>query len=488
MRRNLGEIVGAFRGLRALVLGEAILDRYLEGTVASVSREAPVPVVRLSGRREVAGGAANTAANARRLGSDVTFLSVTGDDVEGETLGAALAAAGVETGDLLVDPSRRTLAKTRVVASGQILVRFDEGTTDALEPETERALAERLRRLFPAVDAVVVSDYGYGILTPAALGALARLQARAPRVVVADSRNLRAYAGVGPTAVKPNYSEALALLAPLEVQGRGRTELVAAEGERILQASGARIAAVTLDAEGAVVVERGRPAYRTYWEPTVQRSTTGAGDTFAAALALALAAGAEGPEAAEVASAAAALVVAKEGTSACGADELTESLAGGEKHLADVERVALRVALEREQGRRIVFTNGCFDILHRGHVTLLSRAKALGDILVVGINSDEGVRRLKGSGRPVNPLEDRIQVLSALSSVDYIVAFEEETPHALLRAVRPDVFVKGGDYTLETLPERALVEELGGDVRILPYVEDRSTTSVIERIRGLRTG
>jgi D-beta-D-heptose 7-phosphate kinase / D-beta-D-heptose 1-phosphate adenosyltransferase len=178
--------------------------------------------------------------------------------------------------------------------------------------------------------------------------------------------------------------------------------------------------------------------------------------------------------------------VGKDGTSACAAEELRETLSGGAKHLDDRQRLALRARLEREQGRRIVFTNGVFDILHRGHVTLLSRAKELGDVLVVGVNSDESVRRLKGNERPVNPLDDRIQVLAALSCVDYIVPFEEDTPDELIRALRPDVFVKGGDYTRETLPETALVEGLGGEVRILPYIEDRSTTGVIERIRTLQ--
>jgi D-beta-D-heptose 7-phosphate kinase/D-beta-D-heptose 1-phosphate adenosyltransferase len=483
MKGNLGEIVDSFKGLRALVLGEGILDAYLEGTAGRVSQEAPVPVVALTGRRHVAGGAANTAVNVRALGAEATLLSVIGDDADGALLRDALAGAGVDTVGLLAAPGRRTLAKNRVFAAAQMLVRFDDGSTEEVDEETERALVDGLRRLFPKVDAVVVSDYAYGILTPAVIGALGELQRRDPRVLVVDARDLRAFRSAGVTAVKPNFSEALELLAPVRADGEGRVELVVGAGERLLDETGARIAAVTLDSEGVVLVERGRPAYRTYWEPVASRSPTGAGDTFASALALALAAGASAPEAAEIASAAAALVVGKEGTSACAAEELRETLSGGAKHLEDRRRLALRTRLEREQGRRIVFTNGVFDILHRGHVTLLSRAKELGDVLVVGINSDESVRRLKGVERPVNPLDDRVQVLAALSCVDYIVPFEEDTPDELIRAVRPDVFVKGGDYTRATLPETELVEGLGGQVRILPYVEDRSTTGVIERIR-----
>jgi D-beta-D-heptose 7-phosphate kinase / D-beta-D-heptose 1-phosphate adenosyltransferase len=486
MKRNLGEIVDSFKGLRALVIGEAILDTYLAGTAGRVSQEAPVPVVTLTGRRHVAGGAANTAVNVRCLGAAATVLSVTGDDDEGVQLRAALAGADVETDSVLAVPSRRTLAKNRLFAASQMVVRFDEGSTEALDEETERALVERLRRLWPGVDAVVVSDYGYGIVTPGLIEVLGELQDRDPRVLVVDARDLRAFRSAAVTAVKPNFSEALELLSPVEAGGEGRVELVVAAGNQLLDETGARIAAVTLDSEGVVLVERDRPAYRTYWEPLASRSPTGAGDTFASALALTLAAGGSAPEAAEIASAAAALVVGKEGTSACAAEELRETLSGGAKHVEDRQRLVLRARLEREQGRRIVFTNGVFDILHRGHVTLLSRAKELGDVLVVGINSDESVRRLKGAERPVNTVDDRVQVLAALSCVDYIVPFEEDTPDELIRAIRPDVFVKGGDYTRKTLPEAALVESLGGVVRILPYVEDRSTTDVIERIRTLQ--
>ncbi len=185
---------------------------------------------------------------------------------------------------------------------------------------------------------------------------------------------------------------------------------------------------------------------------------------------------------AELSAAAAAVAVSREGTATCSSDELLTSLAGGSPHLSTLEDVRLAVELARSQGRRIVFTNGCFDILHRGHVTYLHRARALGDLLVVGLNTDAGVRRLKGPGRPINSLEERAQVLAALGCVDHVVAFGEDSPVDLIRRLRPDVFVKGGDYTLATLPEAPLVRDLGGDVQILPLTEGRSTTRLIERI------
>ncbi|MDB5308001.1 MAG: cytidyltransferase, partial [Gemmataceae bacterium] len=201
-------------------------------------------------------------------------------------------------------------------------------------------------------------------------------------------------------------------------------------------------------------------------------------------LALALAAGAEAPAAAELAAAAAAVVVGKDGTACCTARELRALAAGGVK-VTDREGIIVKLAEERARARRVVLTNGCFDILHRGHVTYLSRAKALGDVLVVGVNTDAGIRRLKGPARPINALEDRLQVLAALSCVDYLVPFGGDTPHDLIRAVRPNVFVKGGDYTRDRLPEAGLVEELGGEVRILSFVADRSTTGLIEKIRAV---
>ena len=485
MKRTLAELVEAFAGLHVAVVGEGMLDRYVEGETARLSAEAPVPIVSVAARRDVPGAAANTAANVRSLGARATLVSLVGDDADGATLLRGLDERGVETKHVVREGARRTLVKNRVIASGQMVLRFDEGSTEPARGETERELVDRLVEAFAVCDALVVSDYGYGVVTPSVVTALAELQAEAPRVLVVDSKDLTAYRDVGVTAVKPNYRQALALLGPRTNLGarNGRTETIAANAERILEVTGAQVAAVTLDSEGALLLERGRPAYRTYARPRPDSRATGAGDTFVAALALALAAGAHTPAAGELASAAAGIVVAKAGTAVCAGEELRESVSGGSKYVTDLARLEGALRRHREKGKRIVFTNGCFDILHRGHITYLSRAKALGDVLVVGLNSDASVRRLKGPGRPINTLDDRAQVLAALSAVDHIVAFEEETPIELIKAVRPEVFVKGGDYTREMLPEAPVVEALGGTVHLLPYVEDRSTTAIIERIR-----
>jgi D-beta-D-heptose 7-phosphate kinase/D-beta-D-heptose 1-phosphate adenosyltransferase len=484
MKDNLPRIIDAFEKLHVVVIGEAKLDSYLLGSSGRLCPEAPVPVVTLRERRDAPGGAANTAVNVRSLGAQVSFLSIIGDDCEGTALRAALQDHGVSADSLRIQPSRRTLAKQRIIASSQILVRFDQGDTTPIGPQGEDDLIRQLTAVFPRCDAVIISDYSYGILTPRVISALADLQARLPRIIVADSKRLAAYRRVGLTAVKPNHAEALQLLGVQAMQDpRGRIDGMLTRGKQLLQRTGSRIAAVTLDTEGALTFERKRPPYRTYGRPNPQARAAGAGDTFISAFSLALAAGSGTPAAAELAAAAAAVVVTKEGTASCSAPELQGYFVAGNKAAADLCELAARLEKQRRQGRRIVFTNGCFDILHRGHVTYLSRAKALGDVLVVGVNSDEGIHRLKGPSRPINSLEDRLQVLAALSCVDHLVAFDEDTPHNLIRVLRPAVFVKGGDYTRDRLPEASLVEELGGTVHILPYVDDRSTTGLIRRIR-----
>jgi D-beta-D-heptose 7-phosphate kinase / D-beta-D-heptose 1-phosphate adenosyltransferase len=482
---NLPDLIASFTGLNIMVIGEAMLDCYLEGTASRLCREAPVPIVELTRRWDVPGGAANTAANLAALGASVTLLSVIGDDPEGFSLRSLLEQRGVIGDAIIAEPSRETITKHRVRADSQLLVRYDQGCTGPMDPASEDLLIDQISALYDHCAAVIISDYGYGVLSPRVLELLANLQARDPRVLVVDAKDLRRYRDMHATAAKPNYEEAIRLLGLPEGDGaRVRLQQIASNGERLLDLIGADLVAVTLDGDGGLLLERGAPPYRTFARRSRNAQPAGAGDTFVSALALALAAGTRGPQAAELAAAAASVVVDKDGTAVCTGQELRECMAGGEKCLSDIERLATRVAFHREQGKRIVFTNGCFDILHGGHITYLNRAKALGDYLIVAVNSDSSVRRLKGKDRPINNLEDRIQVLAALSSVDYIVPFSADTPEDLIRLLRPDIYVKGGDYRRETLPEARIIEEQGGTVQILPYMADRSTTGVIERIRG----
>jgi D-beta-D-heptose 7-phosphate kinase / D-beta-D-heptose 1-phosphate adenosyltransferase len=432
----------------------------------------------------VPGGSANVAVNARLLGAEVSLVTVVGEDDDGRSLSGILTEAGVGDGYLLRTGLRSTESKRRIVSGGQMLIRLDSGSTEVLARKLEDALVDRVARAFDDSDAVIVSDYGHGVLTPRVRSVLGALQSQHRRVLVVDARDLTLYRELGVTAVKPNYQEAVRLVGGRETQTPAARALwVTSNANRILETTGARIVAVTLDGDGALVLERDRPPHRTYATRTDDSQAIGAGDTFTATFALALAAGAHTAAAGELASAAASVVVSKARTAACTAAELAKHLAERSHLVLTAEAVAAIIHAERDLGSRVVFTNGCCDILHRGHITYLNQAKAFGDVLVVGVNSDDSVRRLKGNDRPINPLEDRVELLAALSCVDYVVPFEEDTPERLIRAVRPDVFVKGGDYTRETLPEARLVEELGGAVQILPLVRDRSTTSVIDQIR-----
>ena len=475
-------LLEGFAASRVLVIGEAMLDSYLHGDVARLCREAPVPIVDLSGRHDTLGGAANTAAGVRALGASVDYLSVIGDDEAGRLLRRALGSAELHDACVFTAPGRATLMKQRVVGNGQLLLRLDQGSEERLDETSERRLLDALADRWLHADAVIVSDYDYGILTPAVVAEIERLQRAHPRVLVVDAKDLTRYARANVTAVKPNYAEAMALIGGARLDGRARVEQIQAAEERLFQLTGAQILCVTLDVSGAIVFEQGREAYRTFTRPAPHTHAAGAGDTFVGALALALAAGAHTPAAADLASAAATVSVARSGTTVCSAALLAEHLAG-ERKVATLAAVVAQADAWRAAGRRVVFTNGCFDILHRGHITYLNRAKSLGDVLVIGLNSDASVGRLKGPERPINTEEDRAGVLAALSCVDLVVTFEEDTPMNLIEALRPDVYAKGGDYTLDTLPEAPLVRRLGGEVKLLDFLEDRSTSGIIHRIR-----
>lgn len=479
----LRPVLDALPGLDVLVVGDAVLDEYLHGGGTRICREAPVPVVTVEERRAQPGGAGNVAANVAALGARLRFLSVVGDDADGRTFTAALRRAGVDTSDLLVEPGRRTVAKRRVLAGEQMVVRFDEGASAPLLDATREAVLACLPTLFANASAVIVSDYGYGLLDDDVVAALAALQQANPRVLVVDARRVDRYRLVGATAVTPSFDEVSALLTAPPERDVERADAVAADAERLHQLTGARVVAVTVDRDGAVICERGRPAYRTWTRPVPHSQACGAGDSFTAAFALALAAHADIPVAAEAAQAAAQVVTGRDGTSTCSIDDLREHIAETTTRLEPATELTERVAFHRRRGRRVVFTNGCFDLLHRGHIDLLNRAKALGDVLVVGLNSDASMRGLKGADRPINRLEDRAQVLAALSAVDHLTWFDQPTAEELIRELRPDVYVKGGDYTREMLPEAPHVEVYGGTVTILPYLDDRSTTALIARIR-----
>jgi D-beta-D-heptose 7-phosphate kinase / D-beta-D-heptose 1-phosphate adenosyltransferase len=459
---------------RVLVVGDVILDEWMTGHADRLCREAPAPVVAVDSRRAAPGGAANTAVNLAALGARVTVVSAVGADDSGAQLLAALVAAGVDTSSVAVEPGRRTTSKRRVVAGDQVLVRLDDGDRDQVPLTGVPALAQEW-------DAVVVCDYGTGLLSDAVLDAVLRDR---PPLVVVDAHDPVRWARLRPDLVTPNAEEAAGVLGrPLPATDQLR--FLDEHRDTLLARTGARAVAVTLDRDGAVLLDGARPVHRTWARPAPDNRTAGAGDTFCAAFTVARCGGLPAVVAVELAQAAADVVVHRAETAVCTVADLVRRL-GGQSTVVDHDRLAELVAEHRGAGRRIVFTNGCFDVLHRGHVNYLNEAKRLGDVLVVAINSDEGVTRLKGPDRPVNGVADRAAVLAGLSCVDHLTVFDEDTPAALLARLRPDLYAKGGDHRVELLAETPVVREFGGEVRILSYLPDRSTSAVIERIRGGR--
>jgi rfaE bifunctional protein nucleotidyltransferase chain/domain/rfaE bifunctional protein kinase chain/domain len=466
-----------------------MLDRWWRGPSHRLSREAPVPVVEITEHMEAPGGAANAAMNARSLGARVRMVGTVGADASGRVVVDRLGRAGVDTHGLLSTRRLGTVTKTRVVADDQVLVRADDASARPSvdgHDELVRDVAAALRRALHGADVLLVSDYGSPMTVAVVASALEN--ATRPPLLVVDAHDLGGWRSLAPDVVVPNAGEAELLLGRGLGVGGERRRAVADATSELLEATGASCVVVTLDRDGAVVVRADDPPFRTLAHPVSERFASGAGDTFAAALACALAVGAELDAAARLAQAAADVAVRRLGTSVCDVAELRVEVAATPAAVLGFDDLVATVARDRQAGRRLVFTNGCFDVLHRGHTAYLRQARDLGDRLIVAVNGDGSVGRLKGPGRPVNGEGDRAAVLAALESVDYVTIFDDDTPVRLLRAIRPEVYVKGGDYSAEMLEETPVVRAYGGEVRTVDYVADHSTTALLERFRSLGDG
>lgn len=480
MKEKVEDIIRNFHNLKVLVIGDAILDAYTKGSTDRICREAPVVVLSVQEREYQCGGAANTAINAAALGAQTHFLSVLGKDAHAQALLGVLRRHKVHTEHILRDRSRITIAKQRIIASNNILLRTDEGTVSDISPAYQQLLLEKIHRLAPQMDAVILSDYGYGVLTDEVIDALKTID----KILVVDAKDLHRYQALQPTAVKPNFQELCTLLGIQKMPAGNRVDHFSRMGPQILAASGAQKAVVTLDTDGVLLFENCREPYHVGCTPREQTKTIGAGDTFTSAFTLALGSHADAETAVDLAAAAAAVVVQKTGTAVCTNSELIACFTP-ETKFTTLKHLLKLVKELRLQGKRIVFTNGCFDILHKGHISLLNQAREAGDVLIVGVNNDDSIRALKGPGRPINSLEDRITVLASLQCVDHLVSFSEDSPAHLIQALKPDLFVKGGNYTECTIPELPLLKRLGCVVKIVPYIEDHSTTDLINKIRQM---
>jgi D-beta-D-heptose 7-phosphate kinase/D-beta-D-heptose 1-phosphate adenosyltransferase len=467
------------------VIGDVMLDGWWSGSIDRLCREAPAPVVDISRRAFAPGGAANTAMNLAALGARVTLAGILGGDDAGRELKRQLRAAGVDVRRLHEHPEMVTTTKTRISSGGQVLLRFDDVAAE-IPADALAALARSVPALVRGRDAVVVCDYGAGALDgPVRRSLLASLAGRPPSLLaVVDAHDPRAWAALRPDLATPNAQEAAEMLGVRLPAGSERPAVMTARREELLKATGAKAVVVTLDREGTVLLPAVGDVHRTWARPVPEKQASGAGDTFVAALTLARAASLPLTTSVDLAQAAADVVVHHSGTSVCSSGDLSRHLESFADTALSADELARHIAGHRSDGQRIVVTNGCFDVLHRGHTRYLNQAKQLGDILVVALNSDDSVRRLKGPDRPINTVADRAAVVAALSCVDYVTVFDTPTPIPLIEKIRPEIYAKGGDYTPEMLAETEAVERFGGRVAILDYVAELSTTAVVQRIRN----
>jgi len=480
---GLQHLIEAAGRVRAACIGDVMLDRFVYGVVDRVSPEAPIPVMNLAHERAMLGGAGNVARNLAALGASTTLVCAVGRDEAGRTLEALIGEEAGLVSALVADALRPTTVKTRFIASGQQLMRLDHETNLGLVGEVEAQLAAAAEAAVQGADVVLLSDYAKGVLTRGVIAACmaAARKTGAPVVVDPKGRDFARYGAVD--LIKPNAKE-LALATGLPTQTDAEVEVALSAA---LEGCAAKAVLVTRAGAGMSLRRRGEAVRHFRGSPRQVFDVSGAGDTALSALGAALAVGADLEAAAEFALLASGVVVGKIGTAVVTPGELVEAemaqrLSAAEMKIAPHERMMAVVQRWRGQGLRVGFTNGCFDILHRGHVAYLSEARRSCDRLIVGLNTDASVRALKGEGRPVNDLESRAMVLAGLACVDLVVPFDAPTPVALIEGARPDVLLKGADYTKESVVGADFVLAYGGEVVLVPLVEGYSTTSAINRM------
>jgi D-beta-D-heptose 7-phosphate kinase/D-beta-D-heptose 1-phosphate adenosyltransferase len=462
---------------RVLVLGDVILDHFVFGRVRRISPEAPVPLVSADHERFFPGGAANVMANLASLGADVRGLAAVGIDAESSQLIDLLESHGVRTDEFVREQDRTTPRKCRVVAEGRHALRIDFERVSEIDHTTFELLARAAQRIVPNCDAVVLSDYRKGTLPPVLIQSVVALARDHGRPVIVDPKGNDASRYSGATVLTPNQTETEALTG-MRIDDEWSLERAA---RSLRRTTGVDWVLVTRAEQGMALLSDTLvhiPAL-----PACACDVSGAGDTVVAALAFALAGGLSVPASAAIANALAARVVERPGVATVSrADLLSAADDNGSRPSVVATQLELQQQVERLRrlGRRIVFTNGCFDVLHSGHVRYLEQSRALGDVLIVALNSDAGVARLKGPGRPVNSQADRARVLAGLRCVDFVVVFDEDTPYDLIRTLCPDVLTKGGDYEAGQVVGHDLVP----DTRVLAFVPGRSTSAILESIRG----
>jgi len=481
----LVERVEKLRGTMVLCVGDAMLDRFVYGSVERISPEAPIPVLCIERETAMLGGAGNVVRNLVAVGAAPAFVSVVGDDTAGREVTRLVGEHGEIDPCIVVEPDRQTTIKTRFFASHQQLLRADRESRSPVGDAIRDQLLTRVQRLLPKAGVMVLSDYGKGVLAAPIAAELIRRAKAAGKQVIVDPKGTDYTIYAGATVVTPNRKE----LHEATAMPVDSDEQVVAAARHLIDTCGFEAVLVTRSQDGMSLVRADGQIHHLPAEAREVFDVSGAGDTVVATLAAALASGASLPEAAHLANVAAGIVVGKVGTAVAYANELVvalhhEDLTLGESKIVPVAAAAELVDRWRRKGLKVGFTNGCFDLLHPGHVSILAQAKAACDRLVVGLNSDASVQRLKGPTRPVQSEASRATVLSSLATVDLVVIFGEDTPLEVIGELKPDVLVKGADYTIDKVVGADLVQSWGGKVVLAELVNGQSTTNTIKKMNG----
>jgi len=462
---------------QVLVIGDVMLDRYWHGGTSRISPEAPVPVVKVGGVEDRPGGAGNVALNIAALGAGASLISVVGEDEAAEALRSRLESVGIHT-DFQVSADKPTITKLRVISRHQQLIRMD--FEESFASQDSSGFAEKAEKLLPLMGAVVLSDYAKGTLQNTQILIESARKAGVPVLVDPKGTEFERYRGA--TLLTPNLHEFEAVVGACKHE----SELVE-KGTELMLSLDLEALLVTRGEHGMTLLRPNQPEFHLPARAREVFDVTGAGDTVISVLASSLAAGSELPQAVALANLAAGIVVGKLGTATISGPELRRAIKteqGSERGVMTEEQLLMALEEARAHSERIVFTNGCFDIIHAGHVGYLEDTRSLGDRLVVAINSDESVSRLKGPARPINPVDRRMAVLAGLESVDWVVPFGDDTPERLLQLIKPDVLVKGGDYTEKQVVGWEIVKAYEGEVKVLSFFDDCSTTAIVEKIQS----
>ncbi|MBW2592757.1 MAG: D-glycero-beta-D-manno-heptose-7-phosphate kinase [Deltaproteobacteria bacterium] len=470
--------IATFDRYRVLVVGDLMMDEYLWGDVDRISPEAPVQVVAVNREEFTLGGSGNVVNNLAALGARVSAVGVIGTGSDGRLLLEQFNALGVNTRGIIQEPNRPTTRKTRIIAAHQHVLRIDRETRKEISGDNFVEMTKAIIDQIPKVDVVLISDYGKGVVTPTLIAKIVETAKKHNRCVIADPKGLdfTKYAGV--SLITPNRKEA-ALAAGVEITDNAGLVRAA---EKILSAVNIKSLLITCGSDGMVLFEKNKPPYRIKSKARQVFDVSGAGDTVLSTFGLAVAAGLSFKQSANIANTAAGIVVGKLGTATISQKELTEALSGGSDSeppkFVPLDKLEPLIAGIREKGQKIVLTNGCFDFLHAGHIKLFSTSRRLGDVLIVAIDDDQSVRTLKGEGRPVIDARQRIQILSALDSIDHVVLFSSDELDRLIELIRPDILTKGSNYASDEVTGHQLVEKLGGRVEMI-LIDDRISSSRI---------